>query len=198
MYNLSFLIFFFSPLLSQFRREPESPNPNPASKHWIVWPLEIGYCFTLHWLLCHTPSGKPGNVLPLCLFNRAKSYSTLGCFDISVINQFPHSICSPPYNRNHVISLSVMAQSTRRPLRDPRDFFIPHTQIGVCLIPVESSHVTRKASVGEKLHYGAVNVGQPHFLKMQSEHRRLWCNFLESSGLSIKKKWFWEKRATPR
>lgn len=145
MYNLSFLIFFFSP--SQFRREPKSLNPNPSSKHWTVWPLEIGYCFTLHWLLCHTPSGKPGNVLPLCLFNHVKSYSTLGLFDILVINQFP--ICIPPYNHNHVILLSVMAHSTWHPFRDPWECFIPHSQIGVYLIPVESSHVTRKASEGK-------------------------------------------------
>lgn len=122
MYNLACLIFF--PPSSQFRREPEPLNLNQASKRWTVWPLEIGYCFTLRWLLCHTqPPGKPGNMLPLCLFNHAKSCSTLGCFDISVINQFPLSIYSPSHYNNHVILHSVIVHSTWHLLRDPWEFF---------------------------------------------------------------------------
>lgn len=70
------------------------------------------------------------------------------------------------------------------------NFFIPHTQIGDYLIPVESSNVTRKASVGKTKVYssecGTTNERHlEYFLNMQNELQHFWCNFLEYSGLSI-------------
>lgn len=186
MYNLTFLIslhlFFFSPPLSltvhMGAAVSESQPSFKARSSLASWDRLLFHIALV--TMSHSPPGVPASMLPLCLFNHAKSCSTLGCFDISVINPFPLSIRGPPYHHYHVILLSVMAHSAWHLLRDPGDFFFfflnPHSQIGNYLIPVEQSHETRKGFTRET---AAVKVATTHkmhikyYLNMQDEHQHI-------------------------
>lgn len=71
----------------------------------------------------------------------AKSYSTLGCFQISVIKHLTPllSICSPPHSHHHVSHEHTLLD-VHAPIERP----VGILRLGGYLMPVEESHVTRK------------------------------------------------------